>query len=267
MVNCGDCGKATPKFGRNRRGKVVEYRLCTECFRARRPEDSQAPTGRPERRPQAQQQKNAAISDSRPDPRTVTSDSGVFEMLGALRNSFALKPPAQGSVDNLVYDTRSGWQSRNSKRHPMVTLSAELDSEAYVHIGCTCPVAGRITVPCISDTGAQSCLMGLNTMRQLGMTESDLVPVARKMRAVNDEEISLSGAAFLRLSGRGKDGTLHQAPGVCVPSRRHPLSQPHGNGAAEDHRWLLPRGGLCRGTERHRTPTCLMWMPRTPRSP
>ena len=74
------------------------------------------------------------------------------------------------------------------------------------------PSCQKTVVRCISDTGAQSCLMGLNTTRQLGLKERDLVPVSRKMRAVNNEEIALSGAAFLTLSGRDKEGALHEAP-------------------------------------------------------
>ena len=34
-IDCKECGKTTPKFGRNRKGKVVEYKLCTECFRSK----------------------------------------------------------------------------------------------------------------------------------------------------------------------------------------------------------------------------------------
>ena len=195
-INCKDCGKTTPKFGRNRRRKIVEYKLCTECFRAKQ-------SG------QAESKDQKELSDSKT---AAVSQSGTFEVLGAMHNGASKKPTVQGTVDNLVFDAHSGWQTKNSKEQPMVTLEAQVDCNAYTQIGYKCPVAKKTVVRCISDTGAQSCLMGQNTTRQLGLKERDLVPVSRKMRAVNNEEITLSGVTFLTLSGRDKEGALHEAP-------------------------------------------------------
>lgn len=200
-TSCNTCGKTTPKFGRNRRGRVVEYKWCTECFRARRQGSS------------VRKDQNECSGGDDPDSKhAAISESGVFDLLGAVHNVVPNNPTSRGTIDNLVFDARMGWRSMNSKRHPVVTLVAEIDCKAYDHIGYKRPKARKTVVQCISDTGAQSCLMGLSTVRQLGLKKQDLVPVSKRMRAVNDEEITLSGAAFLSLSGCDKDGVKHVAP-------------------------------------------------------
>ena len=82
-INCKDCGKTTPKFGRNRRRKIVEYKLCTECFRAKQ-------SG------QAESKDQKELSDSKT---AAVSQSGTFEVLGAMQNRASKKPTVQGTVD------------------------------------------------------------------------------------------------------------------------------------------------------------------------
>jgi hypothetical protein len=122
-------------------------------------------------------------------------------------------------------------------------------------------------VPCVSDTGALSCLMGLNTMRPLRMTEIDPVPDTLEMCAVNDEMISLSGTAFLRVSGRSKDGTLHQAPVMYVSPVVDNL---YLSRTAMELLEIIPdsfpevESTAALSDTGH---TCHLWMPGTPRSP
>ena len=194
-INCKECGSTTPKFGRNRRGKVVEYKLCTECFRNK-----------------CKGKKGSNEDKEQPNKTAVVSQSGVFEVLGAIDTGKPTKAVKRGAVDNLVFDPHTGWQLKNSKAQPMVKLKARVDVDAYKQIGYTCPSIKPTMLQCISDTGAQSCLMGLNTAKQLGLKESDLVPVSRKMRAVNNEDIALNGAVFLTLCGHDQEGILHEAP-------------------------------------------------------
>ena len=78
-----------------------------------------------------------------------------------MHNGASKKPTVQGTVDNLVFDAHYGWQTKNSKEQPMVTLEAQVDCNAYTQIGYKCPVAKKTVVRCISDTGAQ-CMMNVN---------------------------------------------------------------------------------------------------------
>jgi len=59
-----------------------------------------------------------------------------------------------------------------------------------------------------ADTGCQSCLMGIKLLRQLGLQESDLIPVSMKMHAANSiNNIAILGAIILQLSGNTKKGS------------------------------------------------------------
>ena len=60
----------------------------------------------------------------------------------------------------------------------------------------------------MADTGCQSCLAGTATMKRLGLTTKDLLPVRLKMRAANDSPITILGAILIRLAEpQGKRST------------------------------------------------------------
>ena len=168
-INCKDCGRTTPKFGRN----IVEYKLCTECFRSK-----QSGLAKSKDQKEQSESKTAAVSQS-----------GAFEVL----NRASKKPTVGGTVHNLVFNVRSGWQTKNSKEQPMVTLEAQVDCNAYTQNGYKCPVAKK----------RHRCLVmphGPEHDTAAGTEEAgSIVPMNRKMRAVNNEEIALSGATSFTL--------------------------------------------------------------------
>ena len=94
-IDCKECGKTTPKFGRNRKGKVVEYKMCTECFRNKRAGQTLSSSKN------EKAEKNAA---------GVT----VWSVQGAWGSTQQVIPVCkkQVAVDNLVFDDYAGWQSK-----------------------------------------------------------------------------------------------------------------------------------------------------------
>jgi len=58
----------------------------------------------------------------------------------------------------------------------------------------------------MADTGCQSCLAGIKIMQQLGLHQSDLIPVSMRMHAANNQGIKILGAMALRLVGRDAQG-------------------------------------------------------------
>lgn len=220
-ISCKECGKVTPKFGRNRRGKQVEYSMCVDCFRASRsrqtgskpPKDNNSPTIAQDGLFEALGTlcEGTKFDNSATLGTTAIRNATLYEDKMSHGNS-SIMQTAQATIDNLVFDTKSGWQVRDSKKQPTIALEATIDQDAYAHIGRRCPSGNKAVLQCISDTGAQACLMGLPAMKHLGLKQADLVPVKRKMRAVNRQEISLHGAAFLKLTGCDKAGARHEAP-------------------------------------------------------
>ena len=93
-----------------------------------------------------------------------------------------------------------------SKPQPVIKLKIYTNKSDYDHMNIPYRHIKSTNVIAITETGAQSSLMGMKTFRKCGFQESDLVPVKRKMYAANNEGITIKGAVFTRLSGINKLG-------------------------------------------------------------
>ena len=143
MAKCTECGRTTPKFGWNRSGKLVECKLCTNCFTATRP-----------KRP-ARWGTRGPASDSA----AAVTQGGVFDVIGGINTN---EPTGKHqAIDNMIFDGTLGWHATESRQQPTLDLHGTVDEAAYEHIGIPAPSARHTLIPCISDTGAKSCLMGL----------------------------------------------------------------------------------------------------------
>ena len=63
----------------------------------------------------------------------------------------------------------------------------------------------------VTDTGAQSCLWGVEDFYRCGFKDCDLIPVKRTIVAANRDEITILGAILLRLTGTDSRGNPHTA--------------------------------------------------------
>ena len=63
-------------------------------------------------------------------------------------------------------------------------------------------------LPCMADTGCQSCLADIKVIYRRGMKKSDLIPVTLKMHAANNKGITILGAIILRFAGKDKHGNM-----------------------------------------------------------
>jgi hypothetical protein len=115
-------------------------------------------------------------------------------------------------LDHHIFNSQDGWKKSESMPHPTLKLVLTTDASDYKHIGVGCPQITPSTVSVVTDTGAQSALWGLQGFYRCGFTDSDLLPVKRTMRAANMEEIEISGAVFVRLTGTDSSGKKHTAP-------------------------------------------------------
>ncbi|KAK3873864.1 hypothetical protein Pcinc_021155 [Petrolisthes cinctipes] len=90
--------------------------------------------------------------------------------------------------------------------HPTLKLSVAVDVEAYTKMKIPCPPRRSATIIAIADSGAQTCLMGLQIMKNWGLRQQQLTQVTKRILAANNEEINVLGAVFLKLSGRNQKG-------------------------------------------------------------
>ena len=88
------------------------------------------------------------------------------------------------------------------EKHPSVTLGVSTNQSDYSHMGLPFPKIRPSHTEAVTDTGAQSNLLGLKIFHQLGFKKHDLVGVKNRLRAINQEEINILGAVFLRISGK-----------------------------------------------------------------
>ena len=193
MTMYTECGRTTPKCGRNRSGKLVNYKLCTDCFRATRP-----------KRPGRWGARGPAS-----DSAAAVTQGGVFEVIGGINNNASMGK--HQAYDNMIFDGTLGWCAAESQQQPTLFLHGTVDEATYEHISTPAPSAWHTLTACISDTGAQSCLMGLCILWRMGLWKKDLVPVQCCLQVANNEEIQLLGTIFLKLQGMDDRGNLQES--------------------------------------------------------
>ena len=147
-----------------------------------------------------------------------TSEEGaIFDQLCSSTNEPSICSVA---LDHHLYcQLNDRWQRGPSKAQPTVELTASTHTVDYKALGfdlSTPPATLRLTA--VADTGCQSCLIGSNLTRRLGIHDSQLIPVSMRMRAVNDNHISILGAVILRLSGKSTNGQTHETREITYVS-------------------------------------------------
>lgn len=118
--------------------------------------------------------------------------------------------PYVHSLDHHLYNHLSDtWIKQTSKPQPFTNLTVRAMPEDFEHFGFRLnSIPKAVTVPCMADTGCQSCLASMKVILRLGMKKSDIFPVTLKMHAANSKGINILGAAILRFSGKDSSGNL-----------------------------------------------------------
>ena len=104
------------------------------------------------------------------------------------------------------YIAATDFPDQNVLPHPTLRLKVAVDSAAYAELGVAAPPARSASITAIADSGAQTCLMGVSVLRNLGLGRAHLHTVSKRIFAANDEEIHVLGAIFLRMSGSNTRG-------------------------------------------------------------
>ena len=112
--------------------------------------------------------------------------------------------------------------------HPTLTLRISVDVDAYTKRKKQSPPWRSASISVIADSGAQTCLMGLQILKKLGLHQKHLTHVSKRIFAANNEEIHVLGAIFLKLSGlngRGKEVATSAIVYVTDSANRFYLSR------------------------------------------
>ena len=188
---CKNCDREIQKF-KMRYGKLKEFDLCIECWRAKN-------------------------SNKNKD-----NNSALFDVVGGLSTNRSEKSNPSKTISRKaniqpllhhIFDGSYGWMIKDSKNQPSMNLRLSINKSDYEQLNLPIPdvnKSGKVKV--ITDTGAQSSLMGIKAFRKCGFDESLIVPAKKKMFAANNEGINILGAFFGRLCGHDKQGQCIEAP-------------------------------------------------------
>ena len=190
-TTCKTCNREMLRYTMFRsKGKsnLKEFNLCKECwFNKSKPPRRSSRQSNQDQTTGALFDEMSAISDRSVD---LTASPDVIDLIS---------PVSSVALDHHIFDGTGKWKTAESKKQPSLELSLSVNADDYKQVGVFSPdvIPSQVTV--ITDTGAQSSLMGLNILLNCGFKESHLIPVRKKMYI--DENIDILGAILLRLSG------------------------------------------------------------------
>lgn len=136
-------------------------------------------------------------------------EGAVFDSLCAASTTAGHSTPRAALVlDHHLYDSLSDcWVRQASRPQPFVDLMVTACRDDFEHLGYNLISKPKpAVIPCMADTGCQSCLVSLKSIRRLGLGTQDLIDVSLKMHAANGKGISILGAVVLRFRGKSKNG-------------------------------------------------------------
>lgn len=169
-----------------RQQRMVERRYCSKCWVNKTKKQNQKEVN--------------AVEDSK-------DEAGALSIIGGIAQS--------PTLPHYLFDSDSGWKAAKSMKHPTLQLSVSVNPEDYLDVGREPPNIKSKKIEVITDTGAQSCLWGLQNFLRCGFKQPDLLPVKHELYAANKEKIPILGAILLSMSGDSPDGSPHSA-GVMV---------------------------------------------------
>ena len=115
-------------------------------------------------------------------------------------------------LPHFAYDNYSGWAARKPEPHPELVLEASMCREGYIQSGVPIPKSKlrAVDVKSLPDTGAQLTVAGVKLIHSMGITKSELIPLANGVNAANNAGLGLLGGAFITFSGNNGFGERKQ---------------------------------------------------------
>ena len=109
-------------------------------------------------------------------------------------------------------------QGKGNEPSNLEVETVVVSPENYTRIDRKPPLIKASKIIAVTDTGAQSCLWGLQEFLCCGFSRSDLILVKHIIYAANCEEINVEGAMLLCLSGKSETGISQTAAAMVYVS-------------------------------------------------
>ncbi|XP_052760759.1 uncharacterized protein LOC128203366 [Mya arenaria] len=140
----------------------------------------------------------------------------------AIRTSQAIGSRCQEGgtpLEHYIYDGQ--WVARPSKPHPMILVNMTPLPEEHALFGHPMRDASElksITMSMVADTGCQSTIIPLQSAKNLGIKEHDLLPVKLVMRGAIREDLGVMGAIVVNIATCTVDGSARSTRLLCYVS-------------------------------------------------
>ena len=93
---------------------------------------------------------------------------------------------------------------RNASLARNLTSISLNDREDYIALGFDLlKLTRRIDLPVMTDSGCQSCMIGIGVTQRMGLNTKDFIPVSMTMKAANNKGMRILGAVVVRFAGNG----------------------------------------------------------------
>ena len=109
------------------------------------------------------------------------------------------------TISHAEYDNIIGWISKPAQDHPLITVTLEVSKDDYKLFNLQFPddkPTNQINRIAVADTGAMTMVAGRDTVNSLGLDLADLVPVKTKLKGVDNNQLNILGAVFLKVGGK-----------------------------------------------------------------
>ena len=104
-------------------------------------------------------------------------------------------------IHHLYDDMCDEWTKRASSPQLYINLTLTNEREDYKALWFDLLKRTRaVSLPVMTDTGCQRCLVGIGVTQQMGLRTNDFLPVSMKMKAAH-KGIRILGAVVIRLAG------------------------------------------------------------------
>lgn len=95
-------------------------------------------------------------------------------------------------LKHMLFDTEEGWYKAESIRHPTLKLTVSISPQDDYQVVVKPPSVKPSIFTVVTDTGAQSCLWGMQDFLRCGFSKTDLIPIKHSLYAANQIEINIA---------------------------------------------------------------------------
>lgn len=172
-MKCQYCEELIDKFVTNRFDKVVERRFCTPCFRKER-NKSKKKEKKEEKEGKDKVESSAisflsGISDANSKPKKKRQLKFGTDEVEVASNGSPKNPERKSIVlGHHIFDSYMGWLERKADLHPTLKVNVRTVSQDYDDLNLPCPQIKSAETNSVTDSGAQSCLWGLDDFYRCG---------------------------------------------------------------------------------------------------